>query len=85
MKDTDMPQSEHDRLFKLRKTLVSALTEYDRKQSKRKHYNPNALALYFAALDEAWEYYETNGDIVKALEMYFCGRVLDVVLKAVKS
>lgn len=68
----------------LRQKLVSALTEYDRKQSKRKHYNPYALAQYFAALDEALEDYEVSGDINKSLEKYFCDRVLTVVLKAVE-
>ncbi len=70
--------------------LISALTQYDEKQSHRKGHNPSALALYFEALDRAEaEAAELKGDfawsdrLVAALKRNFCDRVLTAVLRAV--
>lgn len=59
--------------------LVSALTDYDRRESKKKWYNPWALGQCFAALERAES---EGGDIREALERNFSGRLLDKVLKA---
>lgn len=67
---------------KLRHTLTHAVTEYDRKQSKRKGYNIYALAHYLGAVQEAMA--ELGLDTLRdTLVEHFNGRLLDVVLKAV--
>jgi hypothetical protein len=40
-------------IMNTKQRIVAALTEYDRKQSTRRGYNPHALALYLEALDSA--------------------------------
>lgn len=47
----------------LKDKMISWLTDYDRRKSKRKGYNPSALNLYFKALDRAFDY----GNIEKGL------------------
>jgi hypothetical protein len=61
--------------------LTHALTEYDRKEEKKKYHNIYALAIYFGALAEAQE--EMNKGIVpsKALTNNFNGRLLAMLLK----
>lgn len=68
----------------IRHKLVTALTEYDRKQSTRHGYNHHALALYFEALDEAMSQYDNGATIEHALRCWFNDRVLDACLKAVR-
>lgn len=68
----------------IRHKLVAALTEYDRKQSARRGYNPHALALYFEALDEAVSQYDSGATIEHALRCWFNDRVLDACLRAVR-
>jgi hypothetical protein len=67
----------------MRQKLVNALTDYDRKQSTRRGYNPHALALYFEALDDALAQAEKGKPINTALESMFNDRVLSVCLKAI--
>jgi len=64
--------------------LIHALTEYDRKQSMRRGYNPHALAIYFGALDEAENAVNRGQSWWLALTERFNDRVLDVCLKAVE-
>ncbi len=35
-----------------RARLISAFTEYDRRESSKRHYNHNALGIYFARADD---------------------------------
>ena len=65
--------------------MVHAVTDYDRKQLKRKDFNPYALAQYFEAIGYA------ESDVVKygmslelAINDHFCGRLEQVLLKAIK-
>lgn len=69
----------------IRVKLVSALTEYDRKQSTKRGYNPHALALYFQALDDAMDQYRHGATIESALRYSFNDRVLTVCLKVLKQ
>jgi hypothetical protein len=67
----------------MKQKLVNALTDYDRKQSTRRSYNPHALALYFEALDDAMAAVERGCNIRKALADSFNDRVLDACLRAI--
>lgn len=63
--------------------IVSALTRYDEKQSKKRHYNPYALPIYFMGVSDAKHACKMYGKTVQeALAMHFCGPLLHVVLKA---
>jgi hypothetical protein len=66
----------------LRTQLSHALTAYDRRQSSRRGYNPYALAHYFGALHEALAEIETGTTVRATLVGHFCGRLLDVALRA---
>lgn len=63
--------------------LINALTEWDRRNAKRKGYNPYALPQYFQAVAAAEEDISTGVSLRQALVNHFCGRGLDVCLKAV--
>ena len=58
-------------LAKIDAYLVMALTEYDRKQSTKKHYNPYALGIYFQALNEWRKNPKTKIDPLGTLPDYF--------------
>jgi hypothetical protein len=62
--------------------IIAALTEYDRKQSTRRGYNPHALAQYFEALDSAETEVQRGRMWEMALQGAFNDRVLDVCLRA---
>lgn len=74
---------------KLHFKLVSAVTDYDRKQSARYaskgpgFYNIYALSHYLGAVQEAENKIAQGVPVRKALTQHFTGRLLDVVLKAV--
>ena len=68
---------------KLRHRLTHAVTEHDRRQQKRKGYNMYALAHYLGACQSAITEIEAGTPIRTAVVGHFCGRLLDVVLKAV--
>ena len=70
-------------LAQLSHRLTHAVTAYDIKQSRRKGYNGYALSLYLGACQECMRAIKTTGDIRSALTTSFCGRLLDVVLRAV--
>ena len=63
--------------------ITMALTSYDRKREGKRDYNRYALPQYFGALDGAMEAVKAGTPLRKALCGAFCGRVLDVALKAV--
>lgn len=66
----------------LRDTLVSAVTEYDRRQSTRRGYNPHALALYLSALDDVTAMVIAGHSVQYALERNFNGHLLTVLSRA---
>ncbi|MGB0108572.1 MAG: hypothetical protein WBP52_08725 [Terriglobales bacterium] len=68
--------------IEMRFSLVNAVTEYDRKQSTRKHYNRYALAQYLAAVEDVTNAVNCGSTRRDALVSKLNGRLLDVCLKA---
>ncbi len=66
-----------------RTQLLHALTQYDIKLSKSKHYNQYALGIYLDALNRTMILIEQNFSIRDAIKANFCGRLLNVCFKAV--
>ena len=63
--------------------LISAATQYDEKQSKKKFYNPWALPQYIGRIQEISADLDKGADLRKALVTGLNGRLLDICLKAV--
>jgi hypothetical protein len=63
--------------------LVHALTAHDRKQAGKPSYNPYALGQYFARIEDIDKDIAAGANVRDALTAAFCGRLLDVALKAV--
>lgn len=64
--------------------LIHAVTAYDRKQSKKRGYNPHALGIYFQRIDEICADIERGADVRKALCAGLSDRLLDHCLKALE-
>lgn len=62
--------------------LLNALTDYDRKQSTKKYYNPNALGIYMGAFGEVKAEIEKGTDPLKAIHNNFCDRLEAALVKA---
>ena len=71
--------------IRINEALLSALTAYDIRQSTRKGYNMYALPQYMNALDNAIVAIQSGKTLRQALVSSFCGRLLDVMLKAVQE
>lgn len=67
----------------LHEKLVHAATEYDRKQSTKRHYNPYAIGHYFNAISKVHEDMDAGKTIRQAILLNFNGRLCDHMLKAV--
>lgn len=63
--------------------LIHAATEYDRKQSTKRGYNPFALGQYFAAIDETMSEVEKGISVQAALANHFNDRLLTALVKVV--
>jgi len=63
--------------------ILNALTEYDRKQSRKRGHNPYALALYCKALTNVAKHCENGAELRLAILNCFEDRLLDIVLKSV--
>ena len=63
--------------------LVHALTEWDIRQSKTKHYNRWALGQYFQALDNVKEAMAQGANLADALMKGFNGALLRYLAKKV--
>ena len=63
--------------------IQTALVKYDERQAKRKYYNAYAMGHYMQALGNAKEYMKEGDTLRQAVCKSFCGKLLDVVLKAV--
>lgn len=61
---------------RLRHALVHAVTAYDRRQMRSAYHNPNALAMYFAAVDRAMAHVEGGMYAGPALREEFVDRLL---------
>lgn len=66
----------------LHEKLIHAVTEYDRKQSKRPGYNIYALPQYVGRVQEVTADIAAGADVRKAITAAFTGRMLNVCLKA---
>jgi len=62
--------------------LRSAVTAYDKRQSKRRGYNIYALPQYLARVSEVIADIEAGAPVRKAITAGFTGRLLDACLKA---
>lgn len=62
--------------------LLHALTEYDRRQSKRKDYNRYAFGQYLLRLDEVMADISRGADVRQAVTAGFLGRLADACLRA---
>lgn len=63
--------------------LIHAVTEYDRKESKKRSYNRHAIGIYFQRVDEVCADIERGADTRKAIMAGFDGRLADACLRAV--
>lgn len=69
---------------KIADKLLHAVTAYDEKQSTKKSYNMWALPQYIGAINErVIPALESGVSLREAIRSGFCGRLLDVCLKAV--
>ena len=62
--------------------MVNALTDYDRKQSVKRGYNPYALGHYFEALEYIGKCVDSGHSLEDAIWDAFTGPLLTVALKA---
>lgn len=63
--------------------LIHAVTEYDRKQSTRRGYNPHALGQYFQRIDLICADIGSGANVRAAIVAGFTGRLADACLRAV--
>jgi len=63
--------------------LFNTMTEYDKKQSTKKGYNPYALGHYAAALARTAEMVENGAELRESIIRCFLGRLQTALLKAV--
>ena len=63
--------------------LFNAMTEYDRKQSGRKGYNPHALGHYARGLQKVSQRVSIGQPLRDAIITEFVGRLCDTLLRAV--
>lgn len=66
-----------------RQKLIHAVTEYDRRESRKPSYNMYALPQYFARVDEIMADVAKGADIGAAIHAGFTGRLAKVCAKAV--
>lgn len=75
MNPSDLPRIEH--------ALTHALTQLDAKQSRRPHYNRNALGIYFQRKDDIMADLRAGADLRAALTAGLTGSTLAACLRAV--
>jgi hypothetical protein len=64
--------------------LLMIVTEYDRKQSTKKHYNRYALAQYCDSIDRVMEERDRGSPLALALQAGFCGSLLRHIARKLK-
>ena len=62
--------------------LVGALTEYDRKQSTKRFYNPHALGIYLERCEQVIADIERGASVRDAVMAGFSDRLRDHILRA---
>jgi hypothetical protein len=67
----------------IRSKLIHGLTQYDMRQSKRKGYNPYALAQYLTRIDEIMDDIAAGATPRAAIIAAFTDRLQDAALKAI--
>lgn len=67
----------------IRDKLVSAVTQYDMRQAKRKGHNIYALGHYFKAIDNVESDVDNGASLARALYDNFSDRLLSAVERAV--
>lgn len=67
----------------IRTKLEMTVTTFDRKQSTRPGYNPNALAMYLTALDEVASLVADGKPLRWSLDQWFYGPLLTALLRAI--
>ena len=71
-------------LAKLRFELITAVTDYDRKQSTKSSYSIYALPQYFARVDDILSDVESGADPRRAIAAGFIGTLQNFVLRKLK-
>ncbi len=66
--------------IEVRERLTHALTEWDRKQSTKRGYNPYALAQYLMAVDRVTNAMNCGVSVREALLDNFCDRLLNLCI-----
>lgn len=70
---------------KINIALFNAITEYDRRESKKKYYNRYALAHYAAALTNIKQSVSNGASYEDAINEFTCGSVAKCLLKALNK
>lgn len=65
-------------------TILHVLTQHDRAESRRRSYNPFALALYMEALQSSMRFINGGADPREVLIGHFNGVILAKCLKALR-
>jgi hypothetical protein len=71
--------------MKIKDKLISAATQFDARNSKRRGWNPYALPQYFAAIDSVCADIEGGLNVETAIRKHTDDRFCDVLLKAVSE
>lgn len=61
--------------------LDRLVSQWDRKQSTRKGYNPNALAIYLGRVADVVEHVKSGVPVVEAIDREFNDRLRDFLVK----
>lgn len=62
--------------------LIAAITDFDRRASRKAGHNPYALGIYFERVDAIFADIEAGADVRAAIVAGFTGRICDVCLRA---
>jgi hypothetical protein len=66
----------------LKDKLISAATRFDERNSRRRGWNPYALAQYFAAIDGICNAMDSGLSVQSAIARFTNDRFRDILLKA---
>lgn len=62
--------------------ILATITEYDRRESRKKHYNRHALGMYARGLQHIRAHVANGADLRDAILAEFVGILADRILKA---
>ena len=66
----------------LHDTLIHAVTDYDRKQWRKRGYNPHALGIYFERVEAICADMRAGAGLREAITAGFSGKLADACLRA---